>query len=515
MTSTTPENGSSTNGAMVQLTNLPDMTEVSHLEIDAPIVEILKKTVLFQLNSLNICISNFALDELVNLVAVQMDGMLRNLHNLALLQRRSHACQADLKLLFREFNLDPASLYQQFQVSEYIKSKRSVEYEKLVGSSALAGPSRGEEDEEDELNDIEDQQNEINILLPPSNPLEKLIPSWLPNFPPDHTYKFTPEFNHPITDLKIIKREIVKESGESEKALLSLNKRLSHISSSSHTPSPHLADATHANEQQLEIWGNALQERKQTIITESFSEHNIEQYAKYRVELARDRVSKFEVNQLKRTKNPFLKLSEALYSSKNAHQSHRTIQRAIDLQFRKSMALFMHNLPKVQKLKKEKIRMAKEERSQSLKRRQEELISQRKKREQDDGHDLELLLNNEHARESAGNGTSANALNDSTIDINTNADDEDDDMNLFGILGGSSEDENENENEISSIEMENVATESEFPTATAQESANTTPVAHNTTNMDANVNLSTQSTFNENAPTSPPADIATDNDITM
>lgn len=68
MTSATPESGSGASQTMVQLTNLPDLTEVSHLEIDAPVLEILKKSVLFQLNSLNICISNFALDEMVNLV---------------------------------------------------------------------------------------------------------------------------------------------------------------------------------------------------------------------------------------------------------------------------------------------------------------------------------------------------------------------------------------------------------------------------------------------------------------
>lgn len=137
------------------------------MEIDAPVVEILKKTVLFQLNSLNICISNFALDELVNLVTVQMDGMFRNLHNLTLLQRRSQASQADLKLLLREFNLDAPSLYQQFQASEFIKSKHSTEYEKLMSWSSLAALPHNEEDEEDELNNIEEQQNEINVCCLP------------------------------------------------------------------------------------------------------------------------------------------------------------------------------------------------------------------------------------------------------------------------------------------------------------------------------------------------------------
>ncbi|CAI4047515.1 hypothetical protein SKDZ_13G0230 [Saccharomyces kudriavzevii ZP591] len=514
MTSTTSESGFGTKRTLVQLKNLPDLTEISHLKIDAPVVEILRKTVLFQLNSLDICISNFALDELLNLVAVQMDGMFRNLHNLALLQRRSRATQADLKLLFKEFNLDPASLYQQLEISEFIKSNHSVEYEKLVSSSSFSASSHNEEDEEDELNNIEEQQNEISVLLPPSNPLEKLMPSWLPNFPPDHTYRFTPEFNHPITDLKTIKREIVKESKESEKALLNLNKRLLHISLASHAPPPRLPDDADAGEQQLEIWGNALQEEKRTAIAKSFNENNIEQYAKYRVELARERVSKFEVNQLKRTKNPFLRISETLYSSKSPHQPHRVIQRAIDLQFRKSMMLFAHNLPKIQKLKKEKIRMAIEERSRSLKRRQEELILERKKREQDEGHDLELLLHNEHARESTENNTNPNAPSSFTIDINANADDEDDDMNLFGILGSSGE-----ENEAPSIQNGNVAGESEPPTATVQDSANTTSMTHNTTNIDATATnpsfSSFQSTPNENAPTSPPILKATDHDITM
>lgn len=510
MTSKTSESGTGTQSTIVQLRNLPDLTEISHLEIDAPVVEILKKTVLFQLNSLNICISNFALDELVNLVTVQMDGMFRNLYNLTLLQRRSQASQADLKLLLREFNLDAPSLYQQFQASEFIKSKHSTEYEKLMSWSSPAALPHNEEDEEDELNNIEEQQNEINVLLPPSNPLEKQIPSWLPNFPPDHTYKFTPEFNHPITDLKTIKKEIVKESQESEKALLNLNKSLSHISSASNTPQPPGLDDEDAIEQQLEIWGNALEERKPTITEKSFNENNIEQYAKYRVELARERVTKFEVNQLKRTKNPFLKISETLYLPESPHQSHKTIQKTIELQFRKSMTLFMHNLPKVQKLKKEKIRMAKEERAKSLKRRQEELISQRTKREQDEGHDLELLLNNEHARDAADDTTTPNALNNSTIVINTNAEDEDDDINLFGILGSS-----EDENEMSSMPAENLVAESEPPTITAQDTTNTTPVAHNTTNIDATTSHSPHSTPNENAPTSPPADIATDHDITM
>ncbi|KOG97241.1 Taf8p [Saccharomyces eubayanus] len=512
MTSATSNSGSGARQTMVQLTNLPDLTEVSHLEIDAPVLEILKKSVLFQLNSLNICISNFALDEMVNLVAVQMDGMFRNLHNLALLQRRSQVSQADLKLLFREFNLDSGSLFQEFQISEHIKSRNSAEYQKLVKSSSFISPSHIDDDEEDETNNIEEQQNEINVLLPPSNPLEKLIPSWLPNFPPDHTYKFTPEFNHPITDLKTIKREIVKESGESERALLNLNKRLFHISSASHTPSPRLPDASDASER-LEIWGNTLHERKTAITTKSFDEKNIEQYAKYRIELARERVSKFEINQLKRTKNPFLKISESLYSFKNPHQSHKVIQRSIDLQLRKSVTLFMHNLPKIQKLKKEKIQLAKEERQKSLKRRQEGLISQRKKKEQDEGHDLELLLNNEHVRESTDNDNSLNALNASTIDINANAngdEDEDDDMNLFGILGSS-----EDENELSSIQVETVVGESEPPTAPARDTTNTTPVAQNTTNIDTTANLSILSIPNENAPTSPPTATATDNDINI
>lgn len=406
--------------------------------------------------------------------------------------------------------MDAASLYQQFQVSEFIKSNHAVEYGKLVRLSSFPALAHNEEDEEDELSNIEEQQSEINVLLPPSNPLEKLIPSWLPNFPPDHTYKFTPEFNHPITDLKTIKKEIVKESEESEKALLNLNKRLSHLSSASHTSPPPVLDDADATEQQLEIWGNALQERKPTITATSLNESNIEQYAKYRVELARERVAKFELNQLKRTKNPFLKLSETLYFSEGPHQSHKTIQSAIDLQFRKSMTLFMHNLPKVQKLKKERIRMAKEERAKSLRRRQEELISERKKREQDEGHDLELLLNNEHAREATDNNTTPNVANNSTIIINANANDEDDDMNLFGILGSS-----EDENEISSMPVENLAGESEPPTMIMQDTVNSTLAAHNTTNVDATANRSTHSTLSENTPTSPPTAMATDNDITM
>lgn len=339
------------------------MEEFGHDSRELPIEKVLAKAVALQLKPMNADISKFAFDHLLMLIDGQLNDMIGELHKLSNLQRRESIAKGDLQLFFKGFNLSPSDLDIQCQASQYIKSAFKQDY------NALHSLKESSSDFVEE--DGASSENIVTALVPPTNPLRSLVPKWLPDFPPDHTYKFTPQYNHPITDETIIRKKIVEEGKQSELALLHLLK--STDKSQANTKYGSQYDEELAKEETLAIYGRGYQKTKRSAISSSDllarlpqTNFSIEEYAHNRVEIARRKVLEYEEKQLQLQKNPFLKLSRLVLTTSNDKLNKRQVNKEIRTSLKRSFFHLINTIPELKKAKQEARELAEKKRIERL-----------------------------------------------------------------------------------------------------------------------------------------------------
>ncbi|QLQ81804.1 hypothetical protein HG537_0G00580 [Torulaspora globosa] len=359
----------------VQLTHLPTLEEIDHEVNEKSGEKILGKAVALQLKPMNAEISKFAFEYLLLLIEAQLNDMIGFLRKSSNIQRRELIAKADLELFLDGFNLTASELDLQWQISQY--------YSKIYGNELASLHSLQETASETITEDEGVSQDVINSLVPPNNPLAKSVPKWMPTLPPDHTYRFTPQYNRPITDETVIRRKIVDEGKLSELALSHLLRV-----SSTPVPSPEVqmsdADEVLATEETRAIYGNEHKKRrKQSAYSSDLlfklpqSNFNVEEYARSRIELARRKVIEYEEKQLQLQQNPFIKYSKMILSTSPEKLNRRQLNKEISSMLKRSLHGLVKSIPKLHEAKQEARRSAEKARDERL----QELRAQREAHE--------------------------------------------------------------------------------------------------------------------------------------
>lgn len=204
---------------------LPQLSTKIRNDCLDPMELLTQRAIAIQLKSLNIDFTDSALEDLFDLVTTYMHGLLEGLQKITQTQRRSKASPKDLKLLLREHNISTGELEDEFirykkDSSEILNAKKELE-------------TAAKETFENTTDDIDPQDpsfvffavdQDLTKLIPPQHKRIKSIPRWLPEFPPDHTYRRTPKYLDRLTDQKVVRQKVVEESKLGEQALENLIK---------------------------------------------------------------------------------------------------------------------------------------------------------------------------------------------------------------------------------------------------------------------------------------------------
>uniref|UniRef100_A0A060TFK8 Transcription initiation factor TFIID subunit 8 n=1 Tax=Blastobotrys adeninivorans TaxID=409370 RepID=A0A060TFK8_BLAAD len=131
-----------------------------------------------------------------------------HLHRATIVQRRSRPSVGDLALLMGEMGIHISDL----QAERSLKSKYTDAFN---GLQLDATPEPLSELTKQFMSTNETAQ----VLMPPSKRSNESIPSWMPQFPPDHTFRATPRFNDRVTDPRQLREMLVAEGRLAEQAL--------------------------------------------------------------------------------------------------------------------------------------------------------------------------------------------------------------------------------------------------------------------------------------------------------
>lgn len=199
-------------------------TKIRKDELD-PMELLTQRAIALQLKSLGIEFTNTALEDLFDLVSLYLNGLLEELQKITQTQRRFKTSPKDLKLLLRDFNISPSELEDELTRSKKDDSdtiQRKKQLEKLAQETIQNNNTIEEIDPQEPSFVFFSVDQDLHKLIPPQHKRSKVIPNWLPEFPPDHTFRKTPKYLNSIKDQKLVRQKIVEESKFGEQALENL-----------------------------------------------------------------------------------------------------------------------------------------------------------------------------------------------------------------------------------------------------------------------------------------------------
>lgn len=138
-------------------------------------------------------------------------------------QRRVHPSYIDLSLILKSFAISPGDLLYQLDFAKAIRNgplKSSVRMLKDQSQELLK--ELNEQHEEDELDRKDKDYEELATLIPSSNKRKYYIQNFIPDFPPDHTYRYSAVYTKKVEDPKRLRQILVEEGNAALKSLLSL-----------------------------------------------------------------------------------------------------------------------------------------------------------------------------------------------------------------------------------------------------------------------------------------------------
>jgi transcription initiation factor TFIID subunit 8 len=212
---------------------LPGLEAVNRLESLDEMELLTRKALALHLRSLGIDFTSLALEGVFDLFTLYMNSTLADLSKIVQVQRRFKASPKDLRILLREHGIPMHELENELIRSKRIPNdliKKKLELNEIATEIARVRNNKHTttEQEEEEQEDVDHEDpsyaffahNEgLSNLIPSAHKRGKKIPSWLPQFPPDHTYLKTPNYTNRITDPKVVRTKIAEESRFGEKAL--------------------------------------------------------------------------------------------------------------------------------------------------------------------------------------------------------------------------------------------------------------------------------------------------------
>ena len=187
------------------------------------LLSLLSKSVALQLKpaSHNAAISHNAFELLQLLAGAQLDALCGELHRLASLQRRQCPAPGDLALLLRGFALTPGDLDVALQQQQHTLHSNGTATKALRSATmALGTPSS-----DTPFAQIEREQRSAAELVGTNASVSTKktratgVSPWLPQLPPDHTYRFTPQYNAAPRGPAAVRVRAVQEGAHSQRAL--------------------------------------------------------------------------------------------------------------------------------------------------------------------------------------------------------------------------------------------------------------------------------------------------------
>lgn len=161
------------------------------------------------LGSKDINITSEALDYLVVLAEEHMQELFLKLHQISEVQRRKVPSISDIAIWMRETGQVMSGLQKEMKLhSKYTDALNSLRVD----------PDPEEMDSE-EAKFFTPPSLAIKKVVPSRNRLNKLLPTWMPQLPPDHTFMSTPEYTKRVEDLKGLREMVVEEGRMAERAL--------------------------------------------------------------------------------------------------------------------------------------------------------------------------------------------------------------------------------------------------------------------------------------------------------
>lgn len=143
------------------------------------------------------------------LAEVHLVQFIARVHKLSGIQRRQEPSIADLKAAMDSVGLQIHELEQQMHLSSRFtdaldRLRLDIEPEPLTA---------------DEEAFFSSKTDNIKRLVPSQKRPGEHIPSWMPAFPPDHTFMATPVYSERITDPRALREKLVEEGRLAEDAL--------------------------------------------------------------------------------------------------------------------------------------------------------------------------------------------------------------------------------------------------------------------------------------------------------
>ncbi|SCU89866.1 LAFA_0E21506g1_1 [Lachancea sp. 'fantastica'] len=374
-------------GGGVQLKHLPNLTEVSSDTLEDPLKKILEKAIAVQLKAINsnVCVSQLAFENLILLVEEALSGMLVDLHKVANIQRRHCISKKDLLLVIEGYNLTCADLMVEYERSRFVRSRCLDNVEKVgKDGKEVLHKERSAATKEELLRsshpEFFDKGKGILKLVPPSVKEAKHVPKWLPEFPPDHTYRFTSLYNKSITDERQMKRKLAEESNLSEKALINFS-RLSN--EESHLNVTDTNDLFRKSQEETQLIFKQVKKPRAASVnkvddllrTLPQDHYNVEEYARNRVEITRRRVKEHERRQLQIQKGPFMRATQLLSPFAKQRVNCKVAEKDLRALLHRSYIGLLKTAPLVREQRKREIAAAEQrriEREEQAKREREE-----------------------------------------------------------------------------------------------------------------------------------------------
>ena len=233
-----------------------DIKEInSSNRMDYQMGELLKRAVGVQLQTIDkdVTVTRMAMDQLVLFAEDQLNALVDGLHRISLLQRRQSIAVSDLEIWMRGYNLLPSDLYMTAEESKFIRENyrndtsvvfKDINIDNPMESALGRINIQNKENIEPTDNDVDiDEDDDYELIELQQHAMEQLFktdtgrgrnlrykPGWLPDFPPDHTYKYTPSYVNVVKPETEIRQKLVEEGRLSEKALVKLMSNLDSIS---------------------------------------------------------------------------------------------------------------------------------------------------------------------------------------------------------------------------------------------------------------------------------------------
>jgi len=426
--------------------------EIRHEAMEPELESLWFKALALQLKPINndIEISRSAFELLSVLAMEQIDSMASELHRIAAIQRRQRASKMDVSLLLRGFNLTPDDIDVTLQQTQYIKTQYVPQSDTINSETEELNKIKEQIKKDKLLNNtpfqLIEQEQEAALPLRSSNDLQKYIPHWLPKFPPDHTYMFTPQYNNPTTNEVLIRIKAAEEGRQSEKSLLGLI-GTRHVNGHSLETNPKDTNIVNDGEmtpnvgeelmypysnkrlgENYRIGSNRVTKRQPlSTLTHIPKTFNVEEYAHKRIELARAKVNEYELKQKYRNNDPFLNLTKLIIQNDKFHKNRFQVDKEVRNTLQNSFRKMLSRIPETRKEKARVIQEAKERRElklEELKQLQEKREKERKSDTATSAHLETILFETNFTTNRNSNGVGIGSSNG-------------DDMGLFDTLDSS------------------------------------------------------------------------------